>query len=790
MDYEVESCIGVLESLRFEEMNQRYEDVISAHKQTFDWLYESTGPQFVPWLRDLVGSSIYWISGKPGSGKSTLMKYAIRNPKLKQNVKEAAKDQPFVLCNFFFHDRGTAMQKTLCGLLRSIIRQILLQFRPLVRDIIPLHVMQNEDLRMATTSFLHWSEANLLEGLSALASQDRVSGVVYLFIDGLDEYSGNHYDLVQLIKELSTPHEGTGLRFKFCISSREWNVFRDGFQNYPGFRIQEKTKEDISLFAHARLTTHEQMKKLLGSENKRDDAMKLIISLVEKAQGVFIWVKLVTDLILDGLTDGDQLSELQRRLDDLPEELEELYERVVTKIKKRTPIQQSRLIFDILLRREGTVGLFQLALAFQGREAALSCPITEMSGAEMEQICNDMERIINSRCGGLLEIVGNASTVHATDWSHDVPFTFGRPSARRSEKTFVRYIHQTVKEFFKKSDFLDKQEQDSSLDPCECLLASSLHFIKISPRYRSDQPHCLHDDEVIGEMLELARSLERSTHRPQTSIMEQLDRTLASFTPPDESWCDYYFLGEGTGWNSTIIGIAIYADLLLFLKEKLAATKSPTSRIRGPLFQSTGRPLLHFAICDKSAINTEMAGYLLQCGANPNEKFNGTSAWQALILSLRHRPSAGDKGQEFQLLELFLKFGAEPNVIIDFDRSYESKCGYTPLQTLVEIFPNHSTPAFLSLLKTLMERGASLKIRSGAGHTPLDFASPEVSEVLLSYSPSGSSQGRLSITRRSPGALRVSSEMIASSSTDIPLRSRSPWSSLKTTLSKPFRNNK
>jgi hypothetical protein len=160
-----------------------------------------------------------------------------------------------------------------------------------------------------------------------------------------------------------------------------------------------------------------------------------------------------------------------------------------------------------------------------------------------------------------------------------------------------------------------------------------------------------------------------------------------------------------------------------------------------------------------------------------------------MIHRLRSRPSERDKNKELSLLELFLKFGANPNARIDFDVSFESKCGYTPLQTLVEAFPTDSSPALLSLVKALMEQGADLEIRSGAGHTPLDFASSEVSEVLLSYSPSGSSQSRVSVTHRSPDASRLSSEAIASSSADITHRSRSPWSILKTTLSRPFRNH-
>jgi hypothetical protein len=198
--------------------------------------------------------------------------------------------------------------------------------------------------------------------------------------------------------------------------------------------------------------------------------------------------------------------------------------------------------------------------------------------------------------------------------------TFGRFGARNLEKTSVQYIHQTVKEFFKKSDFLGKKEQGSSLDSCECLLASCLYFVKISPRFRSDLwSISFYKDEIIEEILELIRLLEMSTRRPQTSILEELDRTLASCTPPNESWCDHFLQRSGRGWQSTIIGIAIYADLFLFVKEKLDSTKFCSSQNPLSRLQEPRRPLLHFAVCDRSVINAEMVEYLLNCGANPNE---------------------------------------------------------------------------------------------------------------------------------------------------------------------------
>lgn len=70
----------ILDFLRFSTMDDRHIAIRQAHAQTFRWIFEtspSDGPRsptkFVEWLRS--SDSLYWVSGKPGSGKSTLMKY-------------------------------------------------------------------------------------------------------------------------------------------------------------------------------------------------------------------------------------------------------------------------------------------------------------------------------------------------------------------------------------------------------------------------------------------------------------------------------------------------------------------------------------------------------------------------------------------------------------------------------------------------------------------------------------------------------------------------------------------
>ena len=67
----------ILRDLRFKGIDERLAGIAEAHADTFEWVFQSSC-DFVPFLRS--GSGTYWITGKPGSGKSTLMKFLYAEP--------------------------------------------------------------------------------------------------------------------------------------------------------------------------------------------------------------------------------------------------------------------------------------------------------------------------------------------------------------------------------------------------------------------------------------------------------------------------------------------------------------------------------------------------------------------------------------------------------------------------------------------------------------------------------------------------------------------------------------
>ena len=89
-------CKGViLDSLKFEDAQHRESAIPKAYEETYEWIFKEPRksangtPEWSSFPEWLTSSStdVYWMTGKPGAGKSTLMKYIIGNPLTKQHLR-------------------------------------------------------------------------------------------------------------------------------------------------------------------------------------------------------------------------------------------------------------------------------------------------------------------------------------------------------------------------------------------------------------------------------------------------------------------------------------------------------------------------------------------------------------------------------------------------------------------------------------------------------------------------------------------------------------------------------
>lgn len=132
----------ITDSLWYEKFDERCETANEAHEKTFEWILqprqsgdETQWSDFVKWLRE--GDDLFWVTGKPGSGKTTLMKFIYDNPATLEHLSFWAKDTPLYIAGFFFWWAGTKEQKSEEGLLRALLYSLLQQMPVLVSYVFP-----------------------------------------------------------------------------------------------------------------------------------------------------------------------------------------------------------------------------------------------------------------------------------------------------------------------------------------------------------------------------------------------------------------------------------------------------------------------------------------------------------------------------------------------------------------------------------------------------------------------------------------------------------------------------
>ena len=329
--------LGIIKSLHFTTISERQVRIKEAHPLTFDWIFESkelhennrAEASLLDWRRTRNGT--YWVSGRAGSGKSTLMKYLHDHTKTREALNVWAAGKRLVTASFFFWNAGTEMQNSQQGLLQTLLYSILRQCPAQISSVC-LTLWQDPSL----TGFI-WTLTELSNAFNRLKVQTLDSTKFCFFIDGLDEYEGDHTELIALVKEFTSSNY-----IKICFSSRPWNVFEQAYGDNTGLklRLQDLTRGDITCFVTEKLAEEPQFRSLKAEDNSYGD---LVNEIVERAHGVFLWVFLVVLSLRCGLTNSDTISELQTRLQILPTELEEYFQHMLDSVEKVYHKQAARI---------------------------------------------------------------------------------------------------------------------------------------------------------------------------------------------------------------------------------------------------------------------------------------------------------------------------------------------------------------------------------------------------------------------------------------------------------------
>ncbi|KAI8659737.1 hypothetical protein NCS56_01191500 [Fusarium sp. Ph1] len=289
----------LLESLRFEQIDSRKTSIKKAHYKTCRWFLEH--PQYLEWLdpQKHPHHGFLWIRGKPGAGKSTIMKFLYDKTKKKKSLECA------ITASFFFHARGEDLEKSIPGMYRSLLLQ-LLEGYPDLQQVL-------DDTDLVPRGQTGCPSLNALKELFYNAVSNLGQRTFTCFIDALDECDEQQVmEMVHYFEELAESSASTGVKLQICFSSR----------HYPYIRIQHGIEVTLE---HQQGHSEDMVNYIQSNLRIRDAALvdELRPQLLEKAAGVFLWLVLVVDILNKENCRG-RLA-LRKRLAEAPSGLNELF---------------------------------------------------------------------------------------------------------------------------------------------------------------------------------------------------------------------------------------------------------------------------------------------------------------------------------------------------------------------------------------------------------------------------------------------------------------------------------
>lgn len=152
------------------------------------------------------------------------------------------------------------------------------------------------------------------------------------FLDGLDEYEDELRTSQHLATSFLNWVDLADGRLKLCVSSRELPAFQQNLPVNQRIRLHELTSADILAVARQTLEAHPEFQRRQGQQPQ--ECSSLVRAIIEKSDGVFLWVTLTLKLAMQSLEDGETTTAIRRQVDVLPEELEVFFDYIIKSIPK------------------------------------------------------------------------------------------------------------------------------------------------------------------------------------------------------------------------------------------------------------------------------------------------------------------------------------------------------------------------------------------------------------------------------------------------------------------------
>ncbi|KAL2146803.1 hypothetical protein VTI28DRAFT_2284 [Corynascus sepedonium] len=392
-----------LQSLAFPDMDSRSQSIEAAAEGTCGWLLQHN--TYKLWASSDKG--LLWIKGKAGSGKSTLLRYAIDN-----GIATDAAGKSTLVLSFFFHGRGTELQKSPLGLFRSLLHQLVSHAPEAKAETEAMFTKRCKD-RGKIGEAWQWTLGDLHALFEHALEKVLKTRSVCLYVDALDECGTEDAEmLLRNFETLLRRLPNTASQFRACFTCRPFPAV---FQDHP-FEISlgDENADDIAIYVKSRFSISPTL-----------DASAVPATVIDRASGVFLWARLMVDKAMRLHTEGVSVVKISRAVKATSGDLDQVYLSVLDNIRGK-PQALNLLQWVCFSSRPLRVGELRLALVL-GTDGTYNSLQDVYESEEFIQSAEDLERRVCSLGCGLIEIAASSPLL---------------------EFRTVQFIHQSVKEFF------------------------------------------------------------------------------------------------------------------------------------------------------------------------------------------------------------------------------------------------------------------------------------------------------------------------------------------------------
>ena len=342
---------------------------------------------------------------------------------LLDNARKSKKTSSFSI-SFFFNARGDALEKSVSGMYRSLLFQLLQRFADL-QDVLDDVILPNPN---------ECPSLDALKDIFQTAISRLGSRSLTCFVDALDEGDEQQIvEMVQFFEEIAEQSAENSIQFKICLSSRHYPYIDVKYGLKLSLEDQDGHKDDLCNYVQANL----RMKDTQMLEDLQEQ-------LIEKSQGVFLWLKLVVDILIQENKRG-RLA-MKKRLAEIPPGLSDLFRDILARDKKN--MNDLLLSISWILFAKRPLKPLEYHHALWASLARSDNADEDMPDATADDAEDCAEMCVLSSSKGLAEVTQGKKA----------------PKAAKSSERIVQFIHESVRDYLLKDGGMNELWPDLALN--------------------------------------------------------------------------------------------------------------------------------------------------------------------------------------------------------------------------------------------------------------------------------------------------------------------------------------